>query len=97
MANRKANITSFGVLGAAFGSLLALALADRLGRLRCWQFFVTLWASGILMQVFSSGIYGFMLFARIWGGLGAGALTVVAPLYLSEVAPAKSRGMIVSM
>ncbi|KAF8848901.1 general substrate transporter [Acephala macrosclerotiorum] len=97
LANRKANITSFGVLGAAFGSLLALALADRLGRLRCWQFFVTLWASGILMQVFSSGIIGFMLFARIWGGLGAGGLTVVAPLYLSEVAPAKSRGMIVSM
>ncbi|CZR54056.1 probable transporter (major facilitator superfamily) [Phialocephala subalpina] len=96
LANRKANITSFGVLGAAFGSILALALADRLGRLRCWQFFVALWASGILMQLFSSGILGFMLFARIWGGLGAGGLTVVAPLYLSEVAPAKSRGMIVS-
>lgn len=38
-----------------------------------------------------------MLFARIWGGLGAGGLTVVAPLYLSEIAPAKSRGMIVSI
>lgn len=54
------------------------------------------WASGILMQVFSSGIFGFLLFARIWGGLGAGALTVVAPLFLSEIAPAKSRGMVVS-
>lgn len=49
------------------------------------------------MQVFSSGIVGFMLFARIWGGLGSGGLTVVAPLYLSEIAPAKTRGMIVSM
>ena len=49
------------------------------------------------MQIFSSGIIGFMLFARIWGGLGAGGLTVVAPLYLSEIAPAKSRGMIVSI
>ena len=49
------------------------------------------------MQIFSSGIIGFMLFARIWGGLGAGGLTVVAPLYLSECAPAKSRGMIVSI
>jgi MFS family permease len=49
------------------------------------------------MQVFSSGILALMLFARIWGGLGAGGLTVVAPLYLSEIAPAKSRGMVVSI
>ncbi|OBT88566.1 hypothetical protein VE02_03952 [Pseudogymnoascus sp. 03VT05] len=97
LADRKANISSFGVLGAAIGSLIALALTDRLGRLRCWQLFVALWASGIFMQVFSSGIVGFMLFARIWGGLGSGGLTVVAPLYLSEIAPAKTRGMIVSM
>ncbi|KAG4437234.1 hypothetical protein IFR05_007288 [Cadophora sp. M221] len=97
LADRKANISSFGVLGAAFGSLIALTLTDRLGRLRSWQFFVALWASGIIMQIFSSGIIPFMLFARIWGGLGAGGLTVVAPLYLSEIAPAKSRGMIVSI
>jgi MFS family permease len=49
------------------------------------------------MQAFSSGIIGLMLFARIWGGLGAGGLTVVAPLYLTEIAPAKSRGMVVSI
>lgn len=97
LASRKANISSFGVLGAAFGSLMALALTDRFGRLRCWQFFVALWASGIFMQVFSSGIFGLMLFARIWGGLGSGGLTVVAPLYLSEIAPAKTRGMVVSI
>ncbi|RFU29531.1 hypothetical protein B7463_g6805, partial [Scytalidium lignicola] len=89
LANRTANITSFGVLGAAFGSLLALVLTDRLGRLRCWQGFIILWATGILMQAFSSGILGLMLFARLWGGLGAGGLTVVAPLYLSEIARAK--------
>lgn len=97
LADRTANITSFGVLGAAFGSLIALALTDRLGRLRCWQLSVALWGSGVLMQVFSSGILGFMLFARIWGGIGAGGLTVVAPLYLSEIAAAKSRGMVVSI
>lgn len=97
LASRKANITSFGVLGAAFGSLLALIFADRIGRLRSWQLFVLLWATGVFMQIFSSGIIGLMLFARIWGGLGAGGLTVIAPLYLSEIALAKSRGTVISM
>ncbi|KAH9991846.1 general substrate transporter [Xylariaceae sp. FL0662B] len=97
LANRRANISSFYVLGAAFGSLIAIILSDKLGRLRCWQLSMIVWMTGYLMQTFSSGILGFMLFARIWGGLGAGGLTVVAPLYLSEVAPAKSRGMVVSI
>lgn len=55
------------------------------------------WMTGNLMQTFSSGILGLMLFGRIWGGIGAGGLTVVAPLYLSEIAPARSRGMVVSI
>lgn len=59
--------------------------------------FISIWACGLLMQVFSSGIYGFILFARLFSGFGAGGLTVVAPLHLSEIAPAKSRGMVVSI
>lgn len=97
LASRTANISSFGVLGAAIGSIFALALTDRIGRLRTWQFFSVLWMTGIFMTVFSSGILGLILFARIWSGLGAGGLTVVAPLFLSEIAPAKSRGMVVSI
>lgn len=97
LANRTANITSFGVLGAAFGALIAYFLNDKIGRLWSYRLAILIWASGILMQIFSSGIFGFLLFARIWGGLGAGGLTVVAPLFLSEIAPTKVRGMIVSM
>ena len=97
LADRTANISSFGVLGAAFGSLIALFLNDRIGRLRSYQLAICVWASGILMQVFSSGIYGFMLFARIWGGLGAGGLTVIAPLFLAEIATARRRGLMVSL
>lgn len=85
LANRKANITSFNVLGAAFGALFALDLNDRLGRLNAWRLGALVWASGTFIQVFASGIYGLLLFARIWSGLGAGLLTVVVPLYLSEI------------
>ncbi|KAL4919632.1 hypothetical protein BDW62DRAFT_209583 [Aspergillus aurantiobrunneus] len=49
LADRKANISLFGVLGAAFGSLLALVLTDRIGRLRSWQVFIVLWASGVFI------------------------------------------------
>lgn len=56
-----------------------------------------MWAAGTLIQVFASGIYGLLLFSRIFGGLGAGALTVTAPLYLSEIAPAKTRGLVVGV
>lgn len=97
LASKKADVTSLGVLGAVFGSLLALAMTDRIGRLRSFQVLVLLYMSGYLMQIFASGNYGLLLFARVWGGLGAGGLTVVGPLYLSEISPAKSRGMIVSI
>lgn len=85
LANRTANITSFNVLGAAFGALFALDLNDRLGRIRSWRLACLVWASGLFIQIFSSGNYGLLLFSRIWGGLGAGSLTVVTPLYLSEI------------
>ncbi|KAI9932218.1 hypothetical protein MW887_009728 [Aspergillus wentii] len=97
LTNRKANITSFSVLGAAFGALSGLDLNDRLGRLQSWRLAVLVWAIGYFIQIFSSGIYGLLLFARIWSGLGAGLLTVTTPLYLSEIAPARTRGMVVSM
>jgi MFS family permease len=97
LADRKANISSFGVLGAAFGSLIGIFLNDRIGRLRSYQLALCVWAVGILMQIFSSGIYGFMLFARIFGGLGAGSLTVTAPLFLAEIATAEKRGLMVSL
>lgn len=85
LASRTANITSFNVLGAVLGSLISLHLNDRLGRLWSWRLACVVWASGTLLQVFSSGMYGLLLFARLWSGLGAGALTVVTPLYLSEI------------
>jgi sugar porter (SP) family MFS transporter len=97
LASRQANISSFGVLGAAFGAVLTLLLTDRIGRLRTWQLAILVWGSGIFVTLFSSGILGVLLLGRLWSGLGAGSLTVAAPLYLSEIAPARSRGMVVSM
>src|SRR5690606_33411124 len=38
----------------------------------------------------------FMVF-RFNGGLGVGASSVVAPMYISEIAPAKNRGQLVAL
>ena len=97
LATRKANINSFGVLGAAIGALLSIAANDRFGRLKCWRGYFLLWASGLLIQMFASGNLSLLLFARIWSGLGAGGLTVVTPIFLTEIAQARSRGLVVSI
>lgn len=97
LTNRKANISSFLTLGAAFGALSALYLNDRIGRLLSFRLGIVVWGIGTFIQVFSSGIYGLILFARIFAGLGAGLLTVTSPMYLSEVAPKATRGLAVGL
>lgn len=97
LANRRATVSSLGVLGAAIGAGTAIYVTDVVGRLRTWQIFALLWMTGFFTVTFASGNIGLLLFARIWGGVGAGGLTVVAPLFLSEIAKAKNRGMIVSV
>jgi MFS transporter, SP family, arabinose:H+ symporter len=75
------------IFGAAFGSIPA----NKFGRKR------TLIAIGIIFLVSSLGsaiandVYSFMAF-RFLGGLSIGASSVVAPVYISEIAPPKHRG-----
>src|SRR5882672_5003211 len=78
------------VIGAAFGGIPA----DKFGRKK------TLIAIGILFFFSAIGsalapdVNVFMFF-RLLGGLSIGASSVVAPVYISEIAPAKYRGRMV--
>lgn len=78
------------VLGAAMGNIPA----NKIGRKK------TLFWIGILFLVTSIGaalatnVYMFMLF-RFVSGLSIGASSVVAPVYISEIAPPKYRGRMV--
>jgi len=80
------------VIGAFFGGIPA----DKYGRK------VTLLWIGILYLISAIGsglapeIISFMFF-RFIGGLGVGASSVVAPMYISEIAPAKRRGQLVAL
>ncbi|MET3037556.1 sugar porter family MFS transporter [Chryseobacterium sp. NRRL B-14859] len=80
------------VIGAIFGGFPT----NKFGRKN------TLFAIGILYAISAIGTalsndpYTFAFF-RFMGGLGVGASTIAAPTYISEIAPAKDRGRLVSL
>ena len=84
------------VLGAMFGSLINGPIADRFSRKRsifaaCMVFLV-----GSIIQ--ASGENVPMIFVgRFIAGLAIGMLSMVVPLYLSELAPPNLRGQLVAL
>jgi len=89
------NIASM-LLGCAIGALFAGVLADVLGRktlliISSVFFLVSAWGSGVSASSLEFVVY------RILGGLAVGAASVMAPAYISEIAPARLRGRLVSI
>ncbi|MGD8175181.1 sugar porter family MFS transporter [Marinimicrobium sp. ARAG 43.8] len=84
------------LLGCAVGALFAGRLADKYGRrslliVAAVLFIISAWGSGVAGTTLEFVIY------RILGGLAVGAASVMAPAYISEVAPARYRGMLTSI
>ncbi|WP_286805006.1 MULTISPECIES: sugar porter family MFS transporter [unclassified Marinimicrobium] len=84
------------LLGCAVGAFFAGNLADKYGRrslliVASVFFIVSAWGSGV-----AGGTVEFVIY-RILGGLAVGAASVMAPAYISEVAPARYRGMLTSV
>jgi MFS transporter, SP family, arabinose:H+ symporter len=80
------------VFGAAFGGWYA----DKLGRKKALFWLGALFFISAIGSAIAQDVYTFMLF-RFIGGLCIGASSVVSPLYISEIAPAKSRGFLVAL
>jgi SP family sugar:H+ symporter-like MFS transporter len=84
------------LLGCAVGALAAGPLADRHGRrpmmmVTAVVFAISAWGSG------ASDDIGWFVFYRLFGGLGVGAASVLAPAYIAEVAPAALRGRLATL
>jgi len=84
------------LLGSAVGAFAAGWLADKFGRrnmliLAAIMFIISAWGSGIAGAPTEFIIY------RIIGGLAVGAASVMAPAYISEIAPAEKRGRLTSI
>ncbi len=89
------NVASM-LLGCAVGAFFAGRLADRFGRRGIMRvaavfFIVSAWGSGI-----ATGSLEFVVY-RVLGGLAVGAASVLAPAYISEVAPARYRGSLATI
>ena len=80
------------VLGALFGGIPA----DKYGRKIALIWIGVLYFVSAVGSALAPEIVSFMFF-RFIGGLGVGASSVVAPLYITEIAPARSRGKLVAL
>ncbi|KAJ1949358.1 Bifunctional purine biosynthesis protein PurH [Linderina macrospora] len=83
--------TSIFAVGGLFGSLAAGWMAERWGRRGALMYNNLPFVVGPLLMAFA--LTPSMLVAgRLISGIGSGASIVIAPLYLSEIAPVKLRG-----
>ncbi|WP_044442034.1 sugar porter family MFS transporter [Agreia bicolorata] len=95
-----ATFTGFAVasalLGCAVGAYLAGRLADRVGRIPVMLigavlFLVSSLGSGLAFAAWDLTVW------RLVGGLGIGIASVIAPAYISEIAPKAIRGSLASL
>jgi MFS transporter, SP family, arabinose:H+ symporter len=82
--------------GTVVGSLIGGWPADRFGRKKTLLFVGILYLVGSIGSSLATNVYVFIM-ARAFGGLGVGISTVAAPLFISEIAPAKYRGRLAGM
>lgn len=84
------------LIGSIAGVLVAGTLSDYLGRK------VTMLISAALFSISAIGCavcgsFDGLVAYRIVGGIGIGIVSIVSPIYISEVSPAKIRGTLVSL
>ncbi len=89
-------VASCALIGCMVGAMFAGPLSDRIGRKKM------LMISGFAFAISSLGIMlpmdlnGFIVF-RFIGGVGIGIASMLAPMYISEIAPAAIRGRLISI
>ncbi|HEY2220567.1 MFS transporter [Actinomycetospora sp.] len=89
--NQVAYVTSTSFVGMFLGSIVAGALADRIGRRRALTGTTVFFGLFSLASVFSWDVVSLGV-CRFLTSAGLAAMTVVAVIYLSEIFPAARRG-----
>jgi MFS transporter, SP family, arabinose:H+ symporter len=82
---------SSALIGTVIGALVSGRPADRFGRKPILFIIALLYVVTAVGSGLSNNVSTFILF-RFLGGIGVGASSVVAPMYIAEISPAKIRG-----
>jgi sugar porter (SP) family MFS transporter len=84
------------LLGSMLGAVVGGALADRFGRRAILVSGGIVFIVGSILAPLSTGT-GALIAARLLLGLAIGFTSVTAPVYVSELAPPQSRGMLIGL
>lgn len=87
----KGLMTAMIELGALLGALNQGWIADKISRRYSIIVAVIVFTIGSVLQT-AAVDYAMLTVARLIGGMGIGMLSMVAPLYISEISPPESRG-----
>lgn len=87
---------SSAILGCIIGALTAGYVADRIGRKKALIITALLFAISAIGCLLAPS-FTLLVIARIIGGVGVGAASMLSPLYISEISPAEKRGSLVSL
>ena len=88
-------VTSLALAGAAVGAGFAGPLSDHFGRRPILIVTACIFVVGGLVSAFAP-VLAVLLIGRLLVGLGIGGASMLTPLYLAEIAPARERGALVS-
>ena len=89
-------VVSIALIGSAIGAWFTGSLADRFGRKKVMLVAAALFLVAAIGQAFPVGVYD-LCFWRFLGGFGIGVASVMAPMYIAEIAPAQIRGRMGSL
>ena len=87
---------SSALVGAIAGAMVSGVLSDKYGRKPILIIAAILFFVSALGSAFPPS-FKLLICARLLGGIGVGIASVLAPLYISELAPSKIRGRLVAL
>lgn len=93
---QKSLIVSILSLGTFLGALVSGGIAEAIGRRFTIMISCLIFSVGVAVQVAAVNV-GALVAGRVVAGLGVGGVSAIVILYVSEIAPKKVRGTLVSV